>query len=503
MTQLPTEVLREIISSAGSRMSFVLGIQPYRKQLFLEGGPSKILESILQIDADIKSLLNIKKYIPASVAILKALDTEDDQIAKRVCIMWDIWTSDNAFTISWDKRFLWGIEHIKPLSNLTVQKYNQVYFELGLLDKINLDVESPFEEIKLQTCDCIKAQRLSYKPYREFIKKETLLRLLIVKGSKKEAYEIIEDDVDNKLLLEDSLFKCIKHFRHSDFCPSFLEKTDYGSVDYKFVIDLIEEYTQVGDMDGDELRSDIKQCRKIEALEYYNVDSLELHKAVLNKDADIINQYLEMDREGTLHLIFSNYIDGYGIEHFYDLLGDRDIKLNDAGKWVGLRNTTTIVDRPYGEVEKDVAYLEWGSYDDLTITEGDLQRVGMEDINDACGNCLDSRYVLHYLAIHGYRELNNLRYPTKLNENLELQDIPLFYQLMRVLLEEEYSIKLVKADKVQFYKDYDCPFVYADEKSICYTYKLVEGIHPACIVRRIANATDIVISLDTYMNMAN
>lgn len=145
-TNLPVEIL-QLIASKSTYLHIVFGLGVNKRIMFLEGGPGIVLETILKNGADIKCLLSIKRYIPAKMAIAKAVLTKNISITKRVCDIWDSTMSYHAFMLSFINQFKWGVEHIQTKSKMHPWILNAVYAATGDLEKIDFTIQDPLRTV--------------------------------------------------------------------------------------------------------------------------------------------------------------------------------------------------------------------------------------------------------------------------------------------------------------------------------------------------------------------
>ncbi|KAI9305279.1 hypothetical protein BJ944DRAFT_265482 [Cunninghamella echinulata] len=151
MERLPEEIKEMIIALSEPYFCYVLGREPDEKMLFLEGGIMIILGQVLKRGADIKTLMFMKKFIPADLAIWKAIHcTMDPKIITRVCLIWNSWESSGGYEESANKRFIWGINHIECKERGNPWFMNKIYYKMGMIDKLDLTIEEPLGMVSLK-----------------------------------------------------------------------------------------------------------------------------------------------------------------------------------------------------------------------------------------------------------------------------------------------------------------------------------------------------------------
>lgn len=154
--RLPRNLTEDICFMAGYYESLIiLGRQifvdpRFKRVLFREGGPAKILEIILQKGADIRTLMVIKPLIPAYIALTTAISvTHHAPIIKRVCIVWNKYRCDVAFLQSKYSNFVWGIKNLQEELSYDTHDLNNAYVANKQFDKIDFTIDNPFEKVNI------------------------------------------------------------------------------------------------------------------------------------------------------------------------------------------------------------------------------------------------------------------------------------------------------------------------------------------------------------------
>lgn len=312
MLNLPVEINENILLNVDSRTRFALGLEPDARRMFLEGGPLSVLAFILNDGGDIKSLLRIKRYIPSGMAIYQAIMTENISLIKRVCTVWQSKTSNAGFITSWHKGFVWGINNISPTQKLNQHEYNRIYFEMGLLDKIDLSIHNPFCDFRYVDLD-IYAKRYHYLPYTNTLSTDDLFILNIMRNQRDLAFQLVEND--NKINFLSCLKCCIE-----------------AGV-YKLPINLFKKYRHKYNLPNEKLEAFLVQQRNIDALKYFNARMFDLHQALSIGDTGTVNKLLIEKRRKTVSAMGRYY--GLDALQAAEINVNSQIRLGEAGEWIG------------------------------------------------------------------------------------------------------------------------------------------------------------------------
>jgi hypothetical protein len=120
------EILDTIGEFAGTYFLLAMGRKPSSRQLLRDGGICKVLEQILGTGGDFRMLFSVREMYPdldPEIPILKAINTKDPILCRRVCTIWDTWYSNLGYTISYYASFTWGLE------NLQTDEKTRIHFE--------------------------------------------------------------------------------------------------------------------------------------------------------------------------------------------------------------------------------------------------------------------------------------------------------------------------------------------------------------------------------------
>lgn len=481
MIHLPEEIFNTVLSFVDTRAHLAVGRSPNAKKMFLEGGPCLVLESILKHNADIKSLFKIKQYVPCSIALCKAVLTENIVFIKRVCILWGIRISNDAFALACRNQFAWGIEHLRPATEMTTEMYNRIYFELGQLDKIDLSRDRPFREL-LNTDEHIKVKRLDYLPFKESLSIFELLYLYVLKGEEKEVFDIMDNDINRTIDFQILLFRSIREGACLLSAKLFRRYgSEYGVKETKIVQRLI-------------------MAKNVEALDYLNVPFIDVHRAIIQKDIAQINDYLAKERQSTMEVICE--YDARVRDYFSVIMRNADIKLDISGFWDGME----LEHQPFTFGDTDIN-------DDMAISST-IEEIKSRKISDityfgiAYGNYAPPPCVLlSFINMHGYKVLDDIRLPLYIVPYLTYVDIEATCQLMAVLLDCKYPMKQLHQRFHRF--QHPKPAVYIADQTIYYTYQPIDShkchlendLYTKLEFTDILFSKDIAVAFKTYCDM--
>lgn len=460
---LPEEVLEKIVYYSNSRIDVALKRSPNARKLLFDGGYCNVLKTILEFDADLKSIFYIKKHVPALLAVFLAIDTKTNWIAKRVCIMWDMWISDSAFRIAWNRGFIWGVEHIKPISTLTPQMYNRVYFELGLLDKIDLTVKKPFRHIYPETNDYIKAKHLSFTPLSDAFDKGGFFWLHLIHGNREQVYKLLDEDTARDISVAEDIYYSLSLDHYSFFRKNGIEE----KFEYKLPIDLSKEYKNEYRIDKKEVERNLFKLRRIDIWEYYDGEFTDIHRAFLAKDSDTLNSFLVKRRLDTLDILLR-----YGLHHhqYQEICSNANVKLDANGKWLGLTESPTMDDQGY-----DITYINWGeSFSKSTLCDAKIRNMTTDNVNLLLS---ESSYqyeaipeiVLKFIKFKGVEILDDITCTIPLVSFFVEFKFDTVIELIKIAVERGY-----KVERLAECSDKDDPQVYIQRKSIYFEDHLIE-----------------------------
>lgn len=316
---LPEDIIQIILSFSSLRVMLAVGREPNATSMLLAGGPSKVLESVLNMDGDLKSIMYLKHNVPVNTAIVKAVQTHKKDMVKRVCILWETWCSDHGFAAACHEQFTWAIQHIQPLHPISIAQFNRIYFELRQFEKIDLSIDQPFAEFA-QIPQLMIAERINeYKPYKDTLSPHELLLYHLLNNAESKVIEFLQvheynDDID----LNDALYSSIKYGKRYQISRSIFNKfgRQYGVTWQDILVTLVE-------------------ARDIDAMTYFKIPHLDLHRAVLAEDVESINDYLSHHRKATLDVL-SMYDGGY--LYYQEALSNPCLRLDQDGYWQGAPN---------------------------------------------------------------------------------------------------------------------------------------------------------------------
>ncbi|KAI9309306.1 hypothetical protein BJ944DRAFT_258746, partial [Cunninghamella echinulata] len=304
MDRLPSELVNRIVDlTEEPYIAYILGIEPDRETLFLGGGILISLEKILTLGGDMKALMFMKKYIPPYLAIYKAVCCINPKMVIRVCLIWNSWTSNLGYSMSFEKRFKWGIDNIKHDDIFVTQA---MYIRNNMLDRLVLeDGISPNVDI-----DDIANSNLSEYMYDMCIRDDPMKLAVakILRGIYKEDLSLafIDNVLDNmeyhKINYVCHIIRALMITNRFDDAISIFDKYRYDcdTASYEFL----------------SITSIAVRERILDFLEYINVEHIEVYKVLM--DMEDSRKIDNMDRSVVADILFETGIlcDPYDVELF-------------------------------------------------------------------------------------------------------------------------------------------------------------------------------------------
>lgn len=106
-----SEILDVIGEFSNSYFLLAVGRQPTRRKFLRDGGIGKVLEQVLETGGDFRMLFSIRRLYPdPEVPILRAVNTKNPSLLRKVCTIWDSRYSNDGYTMSFYSSFAFGLE---------------------------------------------------------------------------------------------------------------------------------------------------------------------------------------------------------------------------------------------------------------------------------------------------------------------------------------------------------------------------------------------------------
>lgn len=277
--QLPQEILDRIYYFAPVRVLLALCIPVDAEKMFREGGPSIVLETILEQDADIRSLIQLVKFIPAELAIAKAVRTQNIQLLIRVCTLWDTWYSVTAYNLAYKLCFEWALRHLKTDIPLNSYEWNNVYIRLGKMDQVDLSISKPLQAVEFSGA--------AYRHLDRFVGYLDVYAALAFRanaGDYEGLCKAIEQDVDRKLN-----FTFVLRYLVHDESPR--------------VVELYERYHELYDSSGNLWNTFVEILKSnfcYKHMHRLGLPHVHMYKCLKDKDIAAINAAIRADPEGAI-----------------------------------------------------------------------------------------------------------------------------------------------------------------------------------------------------------